>query len=76
MATKSISHEKEAFLTDVKEIRRRARQQIMEGAVTRRITDLASIELQTDSSKASKWVVLSLNVQTHSCLRFPPHCPS
>jgi hypothetical protein len=26
MATKSISHEKEAFLTEVKEIRRRARQ--------------------------------------------------
>ena len=34
MATKSISHEKGSFLTDVKEIRRRARQQIMEGAVT------------------------------------------
>jgi hypothetical protein len=34
MATKVISHEKESFLTDIKEIRRRARQQIMEGAVT------------------------------------------
>ena len=34
MATKVISHEKGTFLTDIKEIRRRARQQIMEGAVT------------------------------------------
>ena len=34
MATKAISQEKGSFLTDVKEIRRRARQQIMEGAVT------------------------------------------
>ena len=34
MATKVVSHEKGSFLTDVKEIRRRARQQIMEGAVT------------------------------------------
>ena len=34
MATKMISHEKGTFLTDIKEIRRRARQQIMEGAVT------------------------------------------
>src|SRR5438105_1210278 len=34
MATKVISHEKGYFLTDVKEIRRRACQQIMEGAVT------------------------------------------
>jgi bacterioferritin len=33
MATKVISHEKGTFLTDIKEIRRRARQQIMEGAV-------------------------------------------
>src|SRR2546421_7495004 len=30
MATKVISHEEGSFLTDVKEIRRRARQQIME----------------------------------------------
>ena len=34
MATKVVSHERGSFLTDVKEIRRRARQQIMEGAVT------------------------------------------
>jgi len=34
MATKAISQEKGFFLTDIKEIRRRARQQIMEGAVT------------------------------------------
>ena len=34
MATKGISPEKGSFLTDVNEIRRRARQQIMEGAVT------------------------------------------
>ena len=34
MATKVISHEEGSFLTDVKEIRRRTRQQIMEGAVT------------------------------------------
>lgn len=34
MATRAISQGKESFLTDIKEIRRRARQQIMEGAVT------------------------------------------
>ena len=34
MAAKVIPHKKGSFLTDVKEIRRRARQQIMEGAVT------------------------------------------
>jgi bacterioferritin len=34
MVTKPITHKKESFLTDVKEIQRRARQQIMEGAVT------------------------------------------
>ena len=34
MATKIVSRERGTFLTDVKEIRRRARQQIMEGAVT------------------------------------------
>jgi bacterioferritin len=34
MARKSISETKGSFLTDIKEIRRRARQQIMEGAVT------------------------------------------
>lgn len=34
MATKVVSHEKGSFLKDVKEIRRRARQQIMDGAVT------------------------------------------
>ena len=34
MAAKVTPHKKGSFLTDVKEIRRRARQQIMEGAVT------------------------------------------
>lgn len=33
-AHKSCFHEKGPFLTDVKEVRRRARQQIMDGAVT------------------------------------------
>jgi len=68
MATKVVSHEKGSFLTDVKEIRRPARQQIMEGAVTSDYRGDRETVVRVLNQALATEIVCVLRYKRHHCM--------